>query len=293
MRRALIEFAERHGLVILADEVYGDLGYDGPVPPMGSLDSGRADHLVLEPVEGVSRAGLARRLDGGRARRRASTTCSAAIKKLADGRLCSPGPMQYAVAPALTGDRRTRSRSARRCGARAELTVRALNAIPGMTCVAPRGRVLRDAAGRAAAGRDRRATTCSRCCARPACCASTARASACRPEDGFFRIVFLARPTELADDLRRHRRVHPQLSARVTASGSISAPHRRMVDRHGRRRALLAVALYQARNALLLVYVSALLAMGISPIVRAVERQKLLPVGTRTFHGGSRSSRRR
>ena len=29
----------------------------------------------------------------------------AAIKKLADGRLCSPGPMQYAVAAALTGDR--------------------------------------------------------------------------------------------------------------------------------------------------------------------------------------------
>ena len=29
----------------------------------------------------------------------------AAIKKLADGRLCSPGPMQYAVTAALTGDR--------------------------------------------------------------------------------------------------------------------------------------------------------------------------------------------
>ena len=29
----------------------------------------------------------------------------AAVKKLADGRLCSTVPMQYAVAPALTGDR--------------------------------------------------------------------------------------------------------------------------------------------------------------------------------------------
>ena len=36
-RRALIAFAERHGLPILADEVYGDLGYDGPVAPLGSL----------------------------------------------------------------------------------------------------------------------------------------------------------------------------------------------------------------------------------------------------------------
>src|SRR5262249_25079568 len=37
VRRALIEIAERHGLAILADEVYGDLGYDGPVAPLGSL----------------------------------------------------------------------------------------------------------------------------------------------------------------------------------------------------------------------------------------------------------------
>ena len=46
---------------------------------------------------------------------------------------------------------------------------------------------------------------------------------------------------------------------------------------------LLAVALYQVRTVLMLVYVSALLAIGLAPIVRAVERQKLLPVGTRTF----------
>ena len=37
-RRALIDFAEQHGLLILADEVYGDLGFDGPVDPYGRLD---------------------------------------------------------------------------------------------------------------------------------------------------------------------------------------------------------------------------------------------------------------
>ena len=37
VRRQLIDFAERHGLPMLADEVYGDLGYDGPVAPIGSL----------------------------------------------------------------------------------------------------------------------------------------------------------------------------------------------------------------------------------------------------------------
>ena len=57
VRRELLDFADRHGLAILADEVYGDLGFDGPVPPIGSLDPDAADHLVLEPVEGVSRPG--------------------------------------------------------------------------------------------------------------------------------------------------------------------------------------------------------------------------------------------
>jgi alanine-synthesizing transaminase len=36
-RRGLIDLAERHGLVLFADEVYGDLAYAGPVKPMGSL----------------------------------------------------------------------------------------------------------------------------------------------------------------------------------------------------------------------------------------------------------------
>ena len=35
---ALIEIADTHDILILADEVYGDLAYDGPVPPMASLD---------------------------------------------------------------------------------------------------------------------------------------------------------------------------------------------------------------------------------------------------------------
>ena len=37
-RRALIDFAEQHDLTILADEVYGDLGFEGSVPLLGTLD---------------------------------------------------------------------------------------------------------------------------------------------------------------------------------------------------------------------------------------------------------------
>ncbi len=40
-------------------------------------------------------------------------------------------------------------------------------------------------------------------------------------------------------------------------------------------------AMYAARGALLLVYISVLLAIGFSPLVRAIERQQLIQIGTR------------
>ena len=81
--------------VILADEVYGDLAYDGPVAPMATLDPdapiisySSLSKAYLAPGwrAGWMAVGATPRLDGA----------LAAIKKLADGRLCSPGPMQYA-----------------------------------------------------------------------------------------------------------------------------------------------------------------------------------------------------
>jgi alanine-synthesizing transaminase len=57
---------------------------------------------------------------------------------MADGRLCSSGPMQYAVAPALNGDRSHQRRFADDLRVRAELTTTRLSAIPGMHCVMPR-----------------------------------------------------------------------------------------------------------------------------------------------------------
>src|SRR4029078_13656147 len=38
VRRSLLEFVERHGLALVADEVYGDLGYEGGVAPLGSFN---------------------------------------------------------------------------------------------------------------------------------------------------------------------------------------------------------------------------------------------------------------
>ena len=60
-----------------------------------------------------------------------------AIGKLADGRLCSTLPMQYAITAALTGDRSHQVAFRAALKERAALTTERLNAIPGITSVAP------------------------------------------------------------------------------------------------------------------------------------------------------------
>ena len=88
-----------------------------PDPADRQPRAGRGDHVVLEPVEGLRRAGLADRLGRRRPIAAARQRAVGALKKLADGRLCSTVPMQYAMPAALTRrSDRTRPRSARRCG---------------------------------------------------------------------------------------------------------------------------------------------------------------------------------
>jgi alanine-synthesizing transaminase len=137
VRRALIEIADEHGLTILADEVYGDLGFDGSVPLLGTLDR---DAPIIS-LSSLSKAYLAPGWRAGWLVVGATPRLDEvllAIKKLADGRLCSPGPMQYAVAAALTGDRSHQIAFRQALAERARLTTESLNAIPGMRCVAPR-----------------------------------------------------------------------------------------------------------------------------------------------------------
>jgi alanine-synthesizing transaminase len=136
-RRALIDLAERSGVPILADEVYSELGYDGALPLLGSLEP---DAPIIS-FSSLSKAYLA---PGWRAgwlvvgRSDRLDDVLAAIKKLADGRLCSPGPMQHAIEAALTGDRSHQATFIRELRLRADLTVTRLGGIRGMSVVAPR-----------------------------------------------------------------------------------------------------------------------------------------------------------
>ena len=136
VRRAVLDLAERHGLVVLADEVYGDVAYDGPVPPLASLDP---DGPIVA-FSSLSKAYLAPGWRTGWLAVGGSPRLDdllAAMKKLADGRLCSNGPTQYAIAPALLGDRSHQDAFRSALRARADVTTRAFNAIPGFSCVHP------------------------------------------------------------------------------------------------------------------------------------------------------------
>jgi aspartate/methionine/tyrosine aminotransferase len=196
VRRALIDLAERHGILLLADEVYGDLGYDGPTTPLGSL----APDAPVVSFSSLSKAYLA---PGWRAgwlavgRSGRLDDVLAAIKKLADGRLCSPGPMQYAITAALTGDRSHQVTFREALRTRAELTTRRMNAIPGMRCVAPRGAFY--AMPQVTLPRGRTDEDFVLGLLREAgvlCVYGSGFGTA--PADGFFRVVYLASPEDLS-----------------------------------------------------------------------------------------------
>src|SRR2546430_15615277 len=136
VRRALLEFADRHGLMILADEVYGDLGFEGSVEPLGLLDP---DAPIIS-YSSLSKAYLAPGwrtgwMAIGRSPR--LNDVRAAVDKLSDGRLCGTVPMQYAIAGALCGDRSHQIKLRADLAERGAITTESLNAIPGMSCVPP------------------------------------------------------------------------------------------------------------------------------------------------------------
>jgi alanine-synthesizing transaminase len=194
-RRELLEFAERHGLVILADEVYGDLGYDGPIDPLGKLDPDAAvitfsslSKAYLAPGWRTGWMGVGRspRLDGA----------LAAIKKMADGRLCSTVPMQFAVAEALLGDRSHQPIFRTELRTRAALTVKSLTAMPGISCVTPIAGFYAMPKVQLPPGRTDEDYVLGLLRATGVLCVYGS-GFGMRPEDGFFRIVFLASPEEL------------------------------------------------------------------------------------------------
>jgi alanine-synthesizing transaminase len=197
VRAELIAMAKAHGFVLLADEVYGDLGYDGPTPPMARLD---LDAPVIS-FGSLSKAYLTPGWRAGWMAIGASPTLTdviAAIRKLADGRLCATVPMQYAITAALKGDKSHQVAFRAALRERADVTVSRLNAIPGMKCVAPKGAFYAMPQVTLPAGRTDEEYVLALLRETGVLCVHGSGFGT-KPEDGFFRVVFLASPAELSD----------------------------------------------------------------------------------------------
>jgi alanine-synthesizing transaminase len=197
VRRGLIEIADRHNIPLLADEVYGDLAYDGPVAPMASL---YPDAPIIS-FSSLSKAYLA---PGWRAgwmavgRTDRLDDVLGGVKKLADGRLCSTGPMEYAIPAALNGDRSHEASFRAALRERADLTVTRLNAIPGIHTVAPAAAFYAMPQVTLPPGVTDEDYVLGLLRATGVLCVYGSGFGT-KPEDGFFRIVFLANPRELSE----------------------------------------------------------------------------------------------
>jgi len=195
-RRQLIAFAVEHNLVILADEVYGDLGFSGSVPLMATLDQ----TAPIISFSSLSKAYLAPGWRAGWMVIGASPRLNAvlaAIKKLADGRLCSPGPMQYGIVAALRGDRSHQAPFQQALLQRARLTTDRLNAVEGMRCVMPQAAFYAMPKVTLPPGRTDEHYVLSLLKATGILCVYGSGFGT-DPADGFFRVVFLAGLDELA-----------------------------------------------------------------------------------------------
>jgi len=196
VRRGLIEIADKHNIPLLADEVYGDLAYDGPVAPMASL---YPDAPIIS-FSSLSKAYLA---PGWRAgwmavgRTDRLDEVLAAVKKLADGRLCSTGPMEYAIPAALDGDRSHEAGFRAALRERANLTVERLNAIEGIQTVAPAAAFYAMPRVALPPGVTDEDYVLALLRATGVLCVYGSGFGT-KPEDGFFRVVFLASPDELS-----------------------------------------------------------------------------------------------
>jgi alanine-synthesizing transaminase len=197
VRRQLIEIADRRNVPILADEVYGDLAYSGPVAPMASL----SPDAPIITFSSLSKAYLA---PGWRAgwlgvgRTERLDDVLGAVKKLADGRLCSTGPMQHAIAAALSGDRSHEPRLRAALRERADVTTARLNAIDGMSVVAPTAAFYAMPRVALPPGVTDEDYVLALLRETGVLCVYGSGFGT-NPQDGFFRVVFLASPAELAE----------------------------------------------------------------------------------------------
>ncbi|HXG66074.1 MAG TPA: aminotransferase class I/II-fold pyridoxal phosphate-dependent enzyme [Blastocatellia bacterium] len=139
MTAGFLELAARHNLLVIADEVYRELCFEEqPAPasalayemglPLVTLESLSKTHQVPGWRVGWLRYTRPEKLRG----------LMTGVNRLADGRLCSPTPAQYAVRPALEDDRQFLNDFTGEIRRRRDFALRCVRDIEGLSCVTPR-----------------------------------------------------------------------------------------------------------------------------------------------------------
>jgi len=138
--QAIVDLAGKHNLLILADDIYDKLVFDGAefVPP-ASL----SDEVPMVTFNGMSKSYLAPgfRLGWGIVTGPAEALGDyvEAINKMLRARLSANHPEQWAVPVALEGDHGHVTEMVAKLTRRRDLTVEMLNAVDGISCVPPGG----------------------------------------------------------------------------------------------------------------------------------------------------------
>lgn len=138
--RQVIELARRYNLVILSDEIYDKLILNSKRHiSTASLDK----ELPIVTFNGLSKCYLAPGFRIGWSIISGAPELvkdyTEAMKKLVRARLCASHPKQFAISSALNGNQIHIKETTEKLIRRRDLTVKRLNAIPGISCQKPEG----------------------------------------------------------------------------------------------------------------------------------------------------------
>lgn len=136
--RQLLELAAEKNLLVISDEVYRELCFGEQPAPASRLAQSIGAPLVT--LESLSKTHLVPGWRTGWMRFTNSEKINrlvAATRRLADGRLCAPTPTQYAVRPALEGDRQFMRDFIDQIKERRDLALSRVAARRGLSCQKP------------------------------------------------------------------------------------------------------------------------------------------------------------